>query len=86
MRRLQPAFSGHALHLQTLGRSDLLKTKLFALCDRGLDLPDCIALRPTAVELEDARPWVEEQDLNPDWPTHVRATFADLARRLGHGI
>jgi hypothetical protein len=84
--RLQPAFRGKAIELHTLGRADLLKVKLFALLDRGLDLADCIALRPTAAELAEARPWLETQDLNPDWPEHVSRTLADLARRLGHAI
>jgi hypothetical protein len=84
--RLQPAFRGRAIELHTLGRSDLLKVKLFALLDRGLDLADCIALRPTGEELAEARPWLEVQDLNPDWPEHVRSTLADLARRLGHAV
>jgi len=84
--RLQVAFSGAALRLQSLGREDLLRTKLFALCDRGLDLPDCLALAPTADELAGLLQWVEEQDLNPDWPAHVRATLADLGKRLGHAL
>jgi hypothetical protein len=79
-------FEGRALVLSTLGRADLLKTKLFALCDRGTDLPDCIALAPTAGELTDALIWLAEQDSNPEWPTHVKATIADLTRRLGHGV
>jgi hypothetical protein len=33
--RLEKLYFGTALRLQTLGRSDLLKTKLFAYCDRG---------------------------------------------------
>jgi hypothetical protein len=85
-QRLQPAFRGKALVLLCLGRDDLLRSKLFALCDRGIDLEDCIALGPTRGELAALMPWVEEQDLNPDWPNHVRATLADLARRLGHGV
>ncbi len=85
-QRLQPAFEGRALVLRTLGRGDLLKTKLFALCDRGTDLPDCIALAPTADELDEAMPWLAEQDANMEWPEHVRATLADLKRRLGHGV
>jgi hypothetical protein len=85
-QRLQPAFEGRALILRTLGRSDLLKTKLFALCDRGTDLPDCVALAPTAAELDEAMPWLAEQDANTEWPEHVRATLADLKRRLGHGV
>jgi len=72
--------------LETLGRTDLLKTKLFALCDRGTDLADCIAFSPTAEELEEAMPWVALQDANESWPSHVKATIGDLRRRLGHGV
>jgi hypothetical protein len=84
--RVTPAFDGHAVALSTLGRADLLKTKLFALCDRGTDLTDCIAMAPTAEELAEALPWVSFQDANPDWPSHVTATLEDLQRRLGHGV
>jgi hypothetical protein len=84
--RTRPVFEGTALVLSTLGRADLLKTKLLALCDRGTDLPDCIALAPTAGELADAVIWLAEQDANPEWPAHVNATIADLAGRLGHGV
>jgi hypothetical protein len=83
--RLQEAFRGRVLVLRSLHRCDLLKSKLFALCDRALDLPDCIALAPTLAELAEAITWLEPQDLNPHWPAHVRATLGDLARRLGHG-
>jgi hypothetical protein len=82
--RVQLAYEGAAVRLDTLGRADLLKTKLFALCDRGTDLADCLALAPTAAELSEALPWVAWQDANPDWPAHVGATLADLQRRLGH--
>lgn len=84
--RVQRIFEGQALVLGTLGRADLLKSKLFALCDRGTDLPDCIALAPITDELDEAMLWLVEQDGNPEWPAHVRATVADLARRLGHGV
>ena len=69
-----------------LPRLTLLKSKLFALCDRGTDLGDCAALAPTERELAECVPWLEVQDGNEQWPEHVRATVADLARRLGHGI
>jgi hypothetical protein len=72
--------------VELLGRLDLLKSKLFALCDRGTDLPDCMALAPLAVELGECLPWLEKQDGNELWPDHVRATLADLGRRLGHGV
>lgn len=79
-------FSGTALTIRSLGRSDLLLSKLFALCDRGLDLADCIALAPTAAELSTARAWIATQDANPDWPEHVGQTLADLGERVGHGL
>lgn len=85
-QRIQMAFSGSALILNTLGRRDLLKTKLFALCDRGTDLADCLALAPTTAELADAEPWLSRQDAHVHWPDHVRASLEDLGRRLGHGL
>jgi hypothetical protein len=85
-RDLQSVFTGSAIELRCLGREDLLRSKLFALCDRGLDLGDCLALAPSADELRTILPWLEPQDGNPDWPRHVRDTLADLGRRLGHGV
>ena len=84
--QLQIAHRGEVLTLYTLGRLDLLRSKLFALCDRAIDLPDCLALGPSETELEQVLPWLEARDANPDWPAHVRDTVADLGRRLGHGI
>ena len=84
--RLRIAYRGKAVTLRTLSRLDLLRTKVFALCDRAIDLPDCLALRPTEAELEELRPWLEERDANPDWPAHARETLADLSRRLRHGL
>lgn len=84
--RLQSLFEGESLLLLTLGRQDLIKSKLFALCDRGTDLADCLALRPSREEVEEALPWVAEQDAHHGWPAHVETTLMDLARRLGHGV
>jgi hypothetical protein len=84
--RLQIVFTGQALLLRCLGRDDLIRSKLFALCDRGIDLADCIALAPTADELATILPWLEQQDANPDWPGHAGAIVADVARRLGHAV
>jgi hypothetical protein len=86
MDRLQIAYRGEAITLHCLGREDLLRSKLFALCDRGTDLMDCLALNPSGAEIEKIRPWLEAQDTNPDWPAHTRATIDDLMRRLGHGV
>ncbi len=43
---------------------------------------DCVALAPSADELDQITAWLEEQDGNPRWPAHVRATLGGLARRL----
>lgn len=83
--RTTVVFRGTAIRLRGLARLDLLRSKVFALCDRGIDLGDCVALAPTAEELAEVLPWVEDQDANPEWPTHVGHVFADLGRRLGHG-
>ena len=84
--RLQVAYKGKAIILHCLGRIDLLRSKIFALCDRGIDLQDCIALAPTNSELEEIRPWLEQQDANPDWPVHICAILDDLRQRLSHGV
>ena len=80
--RLQDSYTGAALHLKTLGRSDLLKTKPFAYCDRGTDLSDCIAMNPSQEELDEACQWVVLQDANPLWPEHVQASFDVLSHQL----
>jgi len=84
--RLQPLFAGKALNLWSLGRPELLLAKLWALCDRAMDLQDCVALAPTPDELREATTWISAQDLNPHWPAHVQSTLEDLAQRLGHGL
>jgi hypothetical protein len=43
-------------------------------------------IRLKAVVIGGALRLLEQQDANPDWPAHVRATLADVARRLGHGL
>lgn len=77
-------YQGKALTLFTLGRVDLLKTKLFAYCDRGDDFQDCIALKPTQSELAACTKWVSERDANPMWPKHVETQFHRLKKALGH--
>jgi hypothetical protein len=86
MNRTHPLFSGKAIHLRSLGRLDLLRSKLFALCDRSLDLQDCIALRPTQKEIDLILPWLKERDGNPDWSEHVENTCHDLIRRVNDGV
>ena len=82
LERVASIFQGRSIHIQSLCRSDLLLSKLFALCDRGTDIGDCLALRPTEKELDDSIPWIIEQDGNPMWPQHVQDTVSDLRKRL----
>ncbi|MBF0209002.1 MAG: hypothetical protein HQK53_19245 [Oligoflexia bacterium] len=44
---IQKIFEGESLILWTLGRPDLLRTKLYACADREIDYQDCCALMPT---------------------------------------
>ncbi len=84
--RLIPLFSGKSLKLSTLGRPDLLRTKFFALCDRGTDRQDCLALKPSVEEIRESIEWVKYQDANPQWPKHVEEALTSLAKELGYGI
>ena len=84
--RLQDILSGTSMRIRCLGRIDLLRSKLFALCDRATDLLDCVAMAPTADELDLVMPWLTYQDANPDWPDHVRTTMSDLRARCGLGL
>jgi hypothetical protein len=82
--RVQEVFKGKALKITALGRSDFLKTKLFAYCDRQIDLSDCIAMRPSHAELAESLAWVLDRDVNELWPDHVLKSFKILANRCGY--
>lgn len=76
-RRVE-AFRGKALVLFALGREDTLRSKLYAYLDRGIDLDDLKALRPSEDEIVRLSPWLIERDGNPDWPTHVKRSMSEL--------
>jgi hypothetical protein len=82
--RLVNIYKGKAIDLFTLGRLDFLMTKLYAYCDRDFDYSDCIALKPTAKEIEDCRAWVLKGDANPLWPKRVQEQFQRLKKELGY--
>jgi Nucleotidyltransferase of unknown function (DUF6036) len=89
--RLRLAFQGTALVLHTLGRLDLLCTKLVALVDRGTDYADCLALRPTQAELEAAWPFVADYEGNAEsrqvyWLPLARKQLARLGKELGYDV
>jgi len=79
---LQTIFDGKALTIKTLDRVNLLRTKLLGLCDRGADLFDCINMKPTEEEIDEATPWVKEYDGNPMWPKHVDIEITKLKNEL----
>ena len=82
--RLTPIFNGKAFHFTTLGRSDLVKSKLFACVDRGIDFDDCVNLKITSEEFFQSYDWVCDQDANPLWSKQVDLVFNKLKKALGH--
>lgn len=81
---VQKIFDGKSLKLWTLGRLDLLRTKLYACADREIDYQDCIALNPTREELLSCKEWVLLGDANPLWEDRVQEVFDRLAKDLNH--
>jgi hypothetical protein len=80
-----------SLTLQTLGRQDLLCTKLVALVDRGTDYDDCVALQPTVAELHSAWPFIEQYEGNEEsrvgyWVPLAKKQLNRLAKELGHDV
>lgn len=84
--RLRPLFTGKNIQLLTLGRIDLIGTKVLAYCDREFDFQDCIDLKITKVEMLEILDWVKAYDTNPNWPNHVDSQVKILAERLGYGL
>ena len=78
-------YQGKSLVLYTLSHLDLIRTKLFAYCDRQEDEDDCLHLKPSIEELHTSLKWVADRDGNPFWPDHVRESFLGLAEKLGYG-
>ena len=79
---LQIIFQGQALKLWTLGRLNLLRTKLYAYADREIDYGDCIALNPTLSELKECKEWVLQGDASELWPARVDTIFQTLIKDL----
>ncbi len=82
---IQQIFKGRALSLFTLGRLNLLRSKLYAYADRDIDYHDCMALAPTMTELEACKEWVLLGDTNELWPKRVEEIFDKLKKDLKLG-
>ena len=79
---LQEIYKGKALHLWTLGRLNLLRSKLYAYADREQDYNDCMALNPTLSELDECKEWVLAGDISELWPERVEFIFQKLKEDL----
>ena len=80
--RVQLIFKGKALTFFTLGRIDLLKTKLDAMVHRGRDMEDVIAMKPSDSELQQCLEWVLKADGGDLWPEMVKESFTELKDKL----
>jgi hypothetical protein len=81
--RLQTLYTGESIQLTCLGRSDLLRSKLFAYCDRtNPDFSDLLLMKPTVQELAVSIDWVKARDGNQAWPAHVELAFTVLKKAL----
>lgn len=74
---------GGGLDVGLVGRRTLIALKLFAAVDHDVSsvhLQDLLQLAPTNEELEEARRWVDEQDLVPEWSSMVERVVAHVER------
>ena len=80
-------FNGKALTFFTLGRTDLLKNKLWGFCDlREQDKSALLALKPSRSELQEAGKWVKDQEAHPSWPDHVDSKIKELYGELDYEV
>jgi len=80
--RTRLIFEGKSLTFFTLGRIDLLKTKLDAMVHRGRDMEDVIAMKPSNDELQECLEWVLNADGGEHWPEMVKESFNELQDKL----
>lgn len=80
--RTREIYRGSQLVFRTLGRLDLLRSKLFAFVDRGIDLEDILRIEPSQEEIHAVLPWLKERDGNPAWPEYVDIRMRELREAL----
>jgi len=78
-------FEGSNLVISSLGRRDLINSKLYAAADRISDVGDLVALKPLNSELKNAREWVLQKDASGIWPKIVDECLSEVRKRLGYG-
>lgn len=82
--RAVPVFQGTHLHIKSIGRIDLIFTKLYATVDRIDDLDDLVQLKPTLEELDRAMEWVLQRDASEIWPRIAKEALAAIKEKLGY--
>ncbi|MBI4924563.1 MAG: hypothetical protein HY843_01450 [Bdellovibrio sp.] len=82
--RCSEVFRGTHLKVHSIGRKDLIYSKLYAAADRMDDVNDLVALKPNMSELEDARLWVLERDASEIWPKIVDECLSMVKKKLGY--
>ena len=80
--RTSTVFNGSNLTVKSLGRMDLILSKIYAACDRVEDIEDIVNLKPSKEELQEAKTWVLEKDAAEIWPSIVKATFEEIQKRI----
>ena len=75
-------FNGKSLSFETLGRTDFIKTKVYAYCNRGSDLDDLKSLEVTEKELDDALPWLKERMPEKLFGDQVETSMAVLKEEI----
>ena len=78
-------YRGSGLVIRSLGRSDLLFSKLYAMCDRKQDIVDLLAMKITHEEIAFLKERVKQMDGNPDWPMWVEICMEELLQEINDG-
>lgn len=81
----QNLFTGSHLSVKSIGRRDLIYSKLYATADRMSDMGDLVKLRPSEQELSEAKQWLFEKDASDIWPQIVEECLSQLRKKLGYG-
>ena len=82
--KLEVIYKSENLIVKSIGRRDLIYSKLYAAADRIDDIEDLVSLRPTEEELKEAKELVLKQDASDIWHKIVDECVNNLKKRLGH--
>ncbi|MCB0378075.1 MAG: hypothetical protein KDD34_10045 [Bdellovibrionales bacterium] len=87
--RVVEVYKGTSLNIFSLGRTDLICTKLDAFCDRQLmtDQQDLLALKPSTEEIEHASQWILSRGhIAEEVIKDVKLEIGKLIKNRGRGF